>query len=288
MADPKRRRAENAPGDFFVDASCIDCDTCRALAPDVFERVGGASAVTAQPGSRAATDRALEAVLACPTGSIGAGANAAALKMIQDVYPRFIADEVYYCGYHSEKSFGAASYFIRRPAGNVLVDSPRFARPLVRRLEEMGGVEFMFLTHRDDVADHGRFAAHFGCRRILHEDDLSSGTAAVEIPLAGREVHRLAEDLLVVPVPGHTRGHAVLLYKNFLFSGDHLAGNEEGRLRAFRSACWYSWPEQIRSMERLTAYDFAHVLPGHGRRLSAPATEIRAELRACIDWMKAR
>ncbi len=35
MADPKKRRPENAPGDFYVDAACIDCDTCRWLAPDL-------------------------------------------------------------------------------------------------------------------------------------------------------------------------------------------------------------------------------------------------------------
>jgi glyoxylase-like metal-dependent hydrolase (beta-lactamase superfamily II) len=60
---------------------------------------------------------------------------------------------VLFCGYASESSFGASSYLIRRPEGNVLVDSPRFASPLVRRLEELGGVALMVLTHRDDVAD---------------------------------------------------------------------------------------------------------------------------------------
>jgi hypothetical protein len=32
------RLRENAPGDYFVDASCIDCETCRILAPEVFAR----------------------------------------------------------------------------------------------------------------------------------------------------------------------------------------------------------------------------------------------------------
>ena len=35
------RRPENAPGDFFVDHTCIDCDACRWIAPDTFTRVGG-------------------------------------------------------------------------------------------------------------------------------------------------------------------------------------------------------------------------------------------------------
>jgi len=44
-----------------------------------------------------------------------------------------IAGEVFHCGFHSAASFGAASYLIVRPQSNVLVDSPRFAGPLVRR-----------------------------------------------------------------------------------------------------------------------------------------------------------
>jgi len=55
----------------------------------------------------------------------------------------------------------------------------------------------------------------------------------------------------MIPTPGHTKGHAVFLYRDtFLFTGDHLAWSEtRGHLYAFRSACWYSWPEQIKSIE---------------------------------------
>ena len=42
MANPRKRVPENAPGDFFVDSTCIDCDTCRQIAPRVFgEGPGG-------------------------------------------------------------------------------------------------------------------------------------------------------------------------------------------------------------------------------------------------------
>ena len=27
MANPKKRVPENVPGEFFVDSTCIDCDT---------------------------------------------------------------------------------------------------------------------------------------------------------------------------------------------------------------------------------------------------------------------
>ncbi|PNH04377.1 hypothetical protein TSOC_009466, partial [Tetrabaena socialis] len=61
---------------------------------------------------------------------------------------------VYYTGWASEDSFAGCAYLVVRPQGNILVDSPRFNPVLARRLEAMGGVKYMFLTHRDDVGDH--------------------------------------------------------------------------------------------------------------------------------------
>src|SRR5262249_55506183 len=40
MADRKKIVSQNVPGEFFVDTTCIDCDTCRQLAPTVFEDNG--------------------------------------------------------------------------------------------------------------------------------------------------------------------------------------------------------------------------------------------------------
>ncbi|MGZ4974708.1 MAG: Calx-beta domain-containing protein, partial [Limisphaerales bacterium] len=49
------------------------------------------------------------------------------------------ADGVWYCGFNSRKSFGGNSYFVQHPAGNWLVDSPRFVEHLAARFAEMGG-----------------------------------------------------------------------------------------------------------------------------------------------------
>jgi glyoxylase-like metal-dependent hydrolase (beta-lactamase superfamily II) len=79
----------------------------------------------------------------------------------------------------------------------------------------------------------------------------------------------------------------VLLYRNrFLFTGDHLAWSPaRDTLTAFRSACWYSWTEQTRSMEKLAGYDFEWVLPGHGRIHQDTIDGMRASLQHCIRWM---
>src|SRR5207248_2933038 len=181
---------------------------------------------------------------------------------------------------------GAASYLITRPEGNVLVDSPRFAKTLVGRIEELGGISTMFFSHRDDVADHQKFHDHFGCRRIIHSAD-ARGIETEEL-LEGQESVELEKNLLAIPVPGHTRGHVVLLYKNkFLFTGDHLAGSDNRRgLIAFRDVAWYSWPEQTKSMKRLLDFRFEWVLPGHGRRAHQPQDAMHKSLIDCIEWME--
>jgi ferredoxin len=289
MAQLNQRRSQNVSGDFYVDTTCIDCDTCRWMAPEVFHEAGGQSAVYHQPTSETQRLRSLQALLSCPTSSIGTVEKPKDITAAQQSFPILIEDNVYHCGYHSERSYAATSYFIQHPEGNVLVDSPRFAPPLIKRLEEMGGVRYMYLTHRDDVADHQKYAEHFGCKRILHSDDITSGTRDVEMQLTGSEPIQLASDLLIIPVPGHSKGHTVLLYNNkFLFTGDHLAWDEElNQLVAFRDYCWYSWFEQLKSMRKLAHYSFEWVLPGHGRRYHADAKTMYQQLQQCIAWMEA-
>ncbi len=289
MARLSERLSDNAPGDFYVDRSCIDCDTCTRIAPGLFAPADDHSFVSRQPADASERLRALMALVACPTASIGTVSRLDAGPGV-DAFPESIAEEVSFLGFTSEDSFGAWSYLVRRREGNVIVDSPRAAAPLLKRIEEMGGARLMFLTHRDDVADHEAFRRRFGCERVLHADDVTPGTAGVERRIPGNEPVRLAGDLLAIPVPGHTRGHAVLLYRDrFLFTGDHLAYSpERRRLIAFHDACWYSWTEQIRSMERLLDYSFEWVLPGHGSGWHAPsAAAMRRELERCIAWMRA-
>ena len=288
MANPKLRLAENAAGSFFVDSTCIDCDTCRQLAPATFRDHGEQSSVYRQPVTAEEKLRAGMAIVACPTGSIGS-ADKSDAKNAAEAFPFQITENIYYCGFNSEKSFGAWSYLIVRPQGNILVDSPRYSTPLVKKIEAMGGVSEMFLSHRDDIADHARFAEKFGATRIMHADD-GAARYGIETIVEGEKAFRIDDELIVIPQAGHTRGSQVLLYKNkFLFSGDHLAWSPAREtLYAFRGACWYSWSEQIRSMERLAAYDFEWVLPGHGRIANRPRDEMRRHLAGCIEWMKTK
>ena len=288
MANPRKRVPENVPGDFFVDSTCIDCDACRQIAPSVFGEGAETSFVKAQPRPSAERRQALQALLACPTGSIGCLADDD-VKAVMSDFPLLIEEPVFYCGYNSPKSYGGNSYFIRHPAGNWLIDSPKFVTPLVRRLEVLGGIGQIFLTHQDDVADAERYAKHFSSRRIIHRDELSSQPDA-EVVLDGDGPWQLAPDFLAISTSGHTKGHCVLLFRDrFLFTGDHLDWDRDTKhLSASEDYCWYSWSEQAESMARLVDYSFEWVLPGHGQKVQLPAAEMRTQIVRLAESMRQR
>jgi glyoxylase-like metal-dependent hydrolase (beta-lactamase superfamily II) len=291
MANVQLRLPENVPGDFFIDSTCIDCDTCSQLAPSVFHDHGEQCSVYRQPASDIETKLAMMALVACPTGSIGTTEKHDARIGI-DAFPLQLDENVFFCGFTAESSFGAWSYFVTRPeneGGNILIDSPRFATQLVKRIEALGGINRMLLTHKDDVADHKLFTEKFGCTRVMHAADGASRLGVEEV-IDGEEAIDLDHEFIAIPTPGHTRGHVVYSYRRkFLFTGDHLAwSSNRNTLTAFRSVAWYSWVEQIRSMKKLLAYDFEWVLPGHGDMHRDEVDAMRKHLAGCISWMQTR
>lgn len=287
MADIRKSVSSNVAGEFFVDTTCIDCDTCRQLAPATFGDDGDHAFVRAQPADATERRAALRALVACPTGSIGTVPKADLAEAIAD-FPMEIESGVSYCGFTSADSFGGSSYFVEHPEGNWLVDSPRWTGHLEERFAERGGISRIFLTHRDDVADAARWARRFGARRILHRFDLDAQPEA-EIVIEGEDPVAFGGDFLAIPTPGHTRGHmALLLRDRYLFTGDHLWWSRpKRRLWASRSFCWHDWDAQTRSMEKLLAHRFEWVLPGHGERVRRPAAEMRREILALVDAMRA-
>lgn len=279
MADSRKRLDSNVAGEFFVDATCINCDACRQLAPDTFSEVGEYSAVVRQPTHGSDLRRAYQALLACPMGSIGTECkDKLCLQSAMASFPLSVADEVSYCGFNSAKSFGANSFFIEHPDGNWLVDSPRFLKHLVEAFEQRGGIRFIFLTHEDDVADAARYAVHFHAARIIHRNDAAAMPDAERI-LDGLEPIRLSRQFQAIPVPGHTSGSMALLYRDmFLFTGDHLwwePGTQT--LESPRQLVWNP-SALLRSIETLASHRFEWVLAGHGDRIRLPVNEMRAQL----------
>jgi glyoxylase-like metal-dependent hydrolase (beta-lactamase superfamily II)/ferredoxin len=265
MADSTLRLANNAPGDVFVDRTCIDCDTCQHLAPSVFDSAGGRSYVRRQPQSDDEIAAALRAVVACPVGAIGDERHRSLTGALA-AFPLKIDGPVSDLGFHARSSYGATSYLLELPDGNWMIDSPRWNAGLTAAIGRRGGISTIFLTHRDDVADAARYARHFGAQRIIHTYERSAMPDA-EIVIEGDDAVTCGP-CTIVPTPGHTRGHCVLHFGDYLFTGDHLAWDaQRSALTAHPNVCWYDWPTQLRSVARLRDLSFSWILPGHGERV---------------------
>ena len=80
MADRDDLWPENASGPFYVDSTCIACDSCCTIAPEHFRMQGRAdhSALVRQPVTRSEVDRCNEALAACPVEAIGSDGEQAA------------------------------------------------------------------------------------------------------------------------------------------------------------------------------------------------------------------
>lgn len=288
MADPHKRLDTNRPGNFYVDTTCINCDTCRQLAPTSFEEVGEYSTVVHQPAGDTEIRQAYRALLACPTGSIGTEqSDSALLKRAKADFPLTVEDGVYYCGFNSEKSFGANSFYVRHAGGNWLIDSPRYLKPLVDAFERMGGLAYIFLTHEDDIADAARYAKRFGAKRIIHRKDLHAMPDAEEV-IEESSARLFSPEFTIIPVPGHTAGSMCLLYRErFLFTGDHLWWDpEDGRLDSPQQLVWDA-DALRRSIAALASYPFDWVLAGHGGRVHLPYTQMQAALRDLVQRRQA-
>jgi glyoxylase-like metal-dependent hydrolase (beta-lactamase superfamily II) len=284
MPHRAQRNPDSASGDWYVDNRCIDCAAAREVAPGLIIHRGGKSVFARQPATPEEEAAAWCAALLCPTASIGTAAGEH--PQPPHLFPQPLAPGVYRCGYNARSSFGAHSYLARRAAGNVLIDSPRFTRPLVDAIREWGGLAEVLLTHRDDVADAGRYAQEFGARVWIHEEDAAAAPYATNL-LRGYEATSLGADLIAIAVPGHTRGSVAYLWQDeYLFTGDSLAWSHATHdLAAFREVCWYSWAELRKSLSQLTNYAFSWVLPGHGHSVHLPRDDMQARLRRLAESM---
>lgn len=278
------RHPKNAAGDWYIDTRCTDCSAARTVAPGLIVEEGGQSVFARQPKTKAEIAMAWRARLLCPTASVR---TQTPLDTPDGIFPEAMTAHVYRLGYNAASSYGAHSFLIVRKGGNAMVDAPRWTKPVVKALEEKGGLSLVLLTHQDDIADAERYAAHFGARVFIHQADAKRAPFATDI-LKGREPTVLGEDLLAIPVPGHTKGSVAFLYdKRCLFTGDSLSWSfEADDLTAWKDYCWHSWAEQTKSLARLMDFPFEFVLAGHGGSKGLPQAQMRKRLAALVERMK--
>jgi glyoxylase-like metal-dependent hydrolase (beta-lactamase superfamily II) len=283
------RHESGSAGDWFVDDRCIDCDAARQVAPGLIIRnpTDGNSLFARQPETPEEIQMAWRAAMVCPTRSVG---HVSLKRPAQAVFPHDLGDGVYRLGHNARSSFGAHSYLVRAKAANLMIDAPRWTREVVEPLSELGGIDHILLSHRDDIADADRYADQFGARVWIHADDADAAPYATDL-FEGLEPQSVAGSVVAFPVPGHTKG-SVLFHvdERLLFSGDSLAWHPtRAQLMGFRRACWFSWEAQTESLGRFAAsgLSFDRLFCGHGWSHDLPAAQFHRALADLVARMPA-
>ena len=254
---------QNVEGSWFVDSRCIRCDAARHWAPGLIGTdEHGRSFLTRQPEHADEVAQLWRAAVACPTQSIG---TTEARRPPQPPFPFELTPGVYALGHNARSSFGAHSFFLRRDDGNLIIDSPRFTRSLAERIDDLGGVRHVLLSHRDDVADADRWAERYGADVWIHEADADAAPYATVV-LTGGDPTAVAAGVTAVPAPGHTEGHVVFhVDDKWLFTGDALHWNHRrGEIDVFPEQTFQSWDVLADTMDRLTDLRVEWVFAGHG------------------------
>ena len=201
MARPDARHPDNVDGNWYADTRCIACDVARHYAPGLIAAdAEGLSVVVRQPVTPEEEAAMWRAAVACPTRSIG---TAVRTPEPRDVFPWPLTGGVHLLGHNDRSSFGAHSYLVQRGGPNLMVDAPRWSPRLASAIEDLGGIDHVLLTHRDDVADADRYARHFDARVWIHAADAAAAPGATDV-VEGTEPVDVAPGVRILPARPHT------------------------------------------------------------------------------------
>ena len=185
-------------------------------------------------------------------------------------------------------TLGGTAYFIVENEANILIDSPAWDEVNQNYLNSVGGVRWLFLTHRGAIGKAREIQQAFGCEILIQEQE------AYLLP--GLKVTTFKQDFnignaQVIWTPGHSPGSSCLYYPReggVLFSGRHILPNQTGELLPLRTAKTFHWFRQLASIQllrdRFTPETLNYICPGantgflRGKRAIEDAYEQLARL----------
>lgn len=117
------------------------------------------------------------------------------------------------------------AYLLTRSSGNVLFyNSARLDE--YDQIRQLGGMAFQFLSHRDEAGKNlQQLKDLFHNKLCCHKLEESAIAKACPVDLVFEAQGIYADDIEVIPTPGHTAGSVCFLYKSphgktYLFTGD--------------------------------------------------------------------
>lgn len=180
--------------------------------------------------------------------------------------PRAVIEDVFAFS-PNRKTLGGTAYFIVRKDANILVDTPAWIEENRDFLLERGGVQCLFITHRDAIGQAKQIQADLGCPIVIQEQE------AYLMP--DLQVKRFKHEIVIgdgvtgLWTPGHTPGSSCLYLNRaggILFTGRHVLPNADRAPAPLRTAKTFHWFRQLESIatlrEQFSAETLARICPG--------------------------
>ena len=122
-------------------------------------------------------------------------------------------------------------YIVKHKSGNFLVGCPESSpEEVINKINEMGGISYIFISHRDDVGNACNYSKKFNAKIIVHKSESKYvQNCKVDIPFKADK--SITSDVEVIHTPGHTPGSSCLFFKSdgYLFTGDQICVNKKGQ-----------------------------------------------------------
>ncbi len=180
--------------------------------------------------------------------------------------PRLVLENIYAFPPNRD-TLGGTAYFIVENQMNILIDTPPWNQTDQEFLEQQGGVQWLFITHRGAMGSAREIQKKLGCKILIQEQEAyllpESTVTTFETELT------LSSQSSVFWTPGHSPGSSCLYFNRHggvLFTGRHLLPNLQGQPIPLRTAKTFHWPRQIQSirliLERFNSNNLNSICPG--------------------------
>ncbi len=165
--------------------------------------------------------------------------------------PRQILNRLYSFSPNRD-TLGGTAYLIVENQGNILIDSPAWNGENQQFVKQLGGVDWLILTHRGNFGKATAIQNTTDCRILVQEQEAYLLPEA-EVTTFEQEFN-LSSNLQAIWTCGHSPGSACVYWSNHggvLFTGRHLLPNTSGQPLPLRTPKTFHWPRQLRNVERL-------------------------------------
>jgi hypothetical protein len=166
--------------------------------------------------------------------------------------PRQIFDNIFAFS-PSRETLGGTAYLIVETEGNILLDCPIWDQTTQDFLVNQGGVNSLFITHRNGIGKKVREMQTFlNCEVIIQEQE---AYLLPEIAVTSfQEEFKFNTLDYGLWTSGFSPGSSCFYYHNHggvLFTGRHLLPNQKGEILPLQTAKTFHWPRQLKNVQKL-------------------------------------